>query len=292
MSDALFSLSLNLPEHPHKKYRPADVCIYCGSQAKLHDEHIIPLALGGRWILPNASCNACGGKTSAFERRYNRTILGPLRMLYGIRSRRKKHRPKLLPLKVKRNLEEDWTTIDVPREKCPFLVLLPIFPMPDELSGYTSALGHVDAAAASFWIRGAAGPQGPDAHYAALSKELGVAAIQPIGQCDVPTVCQTLAKVAHSYAAAELGVGTFSPFLTSMITDGDFSNRAKFIGGLMYNEPASKNLHEVSFDSHTCCRPDIVSVRIRLFAALDTPAYFVAVGRRQRSRSHVPRAGQ
>ena len=203
-------------------------------------------------------------------------------MLYGVRSRRKKERPKKLPLKVKWKLDEDWTTIEVSREIYPFLVILPVFPMPDQLSGFTTAPGHVGAVAGKFWIRGAAGPQGPDAHNAALAKELGVAAIQPIGQCDVPAVCLTLAKIAHSFATAELGTGAFSPFLTSMITTGDSGKRAQFIGGLMYNEPQSNNLHEVSFGSHTCNRPDIVSVRIRLLAALDTPTYFVAVGRRGR----------
>jgi hypothetical protein len=88
--------SLSLPEHPHRRYAPANVCIYCGSRNGLHDEHVIPLALGGRWILPAASCHTCGGKTSAFEGKYNRTVLGPLRMLYGIRTRRKKDRPKSL----------------------------------------------------------------------------------------------------------------------------------------------------------------------------------------------------
>lgn len=272
--------SLSLPEHPHRRYAPANVCIYCGSRNGLHDEHVIPLALGGRWILPAASCHTCGAKTSAFEGKYNRTVLGPLRMLYGIRTRRKKDRPKKLPLKIKWKPDDDWTTIDVPREQCPFLVLLPVFPMPDELSGFNTALGHMGATGSTFWIRGAAGPGGPDAHHAALAKELGVAAIQPIGTCDVPSICLTLAKVAHSFATAELGVGSFVPFLTSMIIAGDCSKRAQYIGGIMYNEPRSNNIHEVSFDSHTCNRPDIVSVRVRLLAALDTPTYFVAVGRR------------
>ena len=31
-------------------------CIYCGATDQLTDEHIIPLALGGRFVLPDSSC--------------------------------------------------------------------------------------------------------------------------------------------------------------------------------------------------------------------------------------------
>ena len=51
-------------------FDPPGRCIYCtadGTPGGLHDEHIIPLALGGRTILPKASCQKCEGITHAFE---------------------------------------------------------------------------------------------------------------------------------------------------------------------------------------------------------------------------------
>jgi hypothetical protein len=77
-----------------------------------------------------------------------------------------------------------------------------------------------------------------------------------------------------------MGVDAFTPFLTQMICESDTSNSVQHIGGLQHAEPASPNLHELSFDSHACHRPDIVTVRIRLLTCLETPTYFVAVGRR------------
>lgn len=268
-----------LPAHPHRRYGAVNACIHCGATADLHDEHIIPLALGGRWLLPEASCGACGKITSAFEGTCSRTILGPLRMLYGIKSRRKKQRPETLPLKVRRSPSEDWTTIEVEREHYPFLVALPQFTMPDELSGYTTR-GRRDASAKTIWLCGAFGAYGHEPHIEALARRFAVSEIEPQGTCDIPPFCLMLAKIAHAYAVAELGANGFTPFLKSMIRDGDTSNRAQFIGGLLGAEPPSENLHELSFDSHTCDRPNTVSVRIRLLSFLGSPTYFVAAGRR------------
>ena len=99
-------LGHRLPEHAHRRYPAAKCCIHCGSGVGLHDEHIVPYALGGRWILPGGSCSVCGGIASSFEGTCTRTMLGPLRMFYDVRSRRKNKRPKTLPLKVRRRLGE------------------------------------------------------------------------------------------------------------------------------------------------------------------------------------------
>ena len=46
--------------------------------------------------------------TGAIEGEFSRTILGPLRMLYNLPTRRPKDRPKHLPLKVKYSTSTDW----------------------------------------------------------------------------------------------------------------------------------------------------------------------------------------
>ena len=45
----------------------ANACIYCGATSGLSDEHVIPFALEGEFVLRNASCKACGDKTSRIE---------------------------------------------------------------------------------------------------------------------------------------------------------------------------------------------------------------------------------
>ncbi|TXL71780.1 HNH endonuclease [Vineibacter terrae] len=82
----------------------------------LTDEHIIPFALGGRWVVPKSSCAACARATGAFEQVFLRTMLGPLRMYFDMPTRRRKARPKKLPLKVKLGPEDDWTFVDVDQE--------------------------------------------------------------------------------------------------------------------------------------------------------------------------------
>src|SRR5690349_19283977 len=121
-----------LPVQISRTYPPAGVCIYCGSNAGLEDEHIFPYGLGGNLILPKSSCRNCSRRSSAYEGTCQRSMFGPFRMLYEMPTRRKKDRPETLPLKVKHAADQaDWSTIDVPREEVPFLILLPEFPMPE-----------------------------------------------------------------------------------------------------------------------------------------------------------------
>jgi hypothetical protein len=65
-----------------------------------------------------------------------------------------------------------------------------------------------------------------------------------------------------------------------MICDGDTSNSVQYIGGLRDQEPTAIGIHELSFAPNDFSRPDIVTVKIRLLATLETPTYYVAVGRR------------
>ena len=269
-----------LPAHPQKTYAAVDCCIYCGTNKELSDEHIIPLGLGGRWVLPRSSCAKCAKKTGAFERTCQRTMFGPLRMYYDLPTRRRKDRPKKLSLKVKLTADAQWSFIDVEQEVYPFLVLFPLLRMPDELSGYTTT-GERGAAAKHLWIRAASFRDGIMPHLKALIEELNLADIEPTATFSAPEFFQMLAKIAHAFAVAEMGVGSFTPFLTPLICNADTSNSVQYIGGLQHAEPATTAIHEMSFGSHTCNRPEIVAVRIRLLAVLETPTYFVAVGCRR-----------
>ena len=143
-----------LPIHPDKRYPAVNRCIYCGTDRALSDEHIIPLGLGGRWVLPKASCPVCAEKTSAFERTCQRTMFGLLRMYYDLPTRRPKRRPKKIPLKVKLTPNAEWSFINVDRQVFPFLVLFAFLEMPDEITGKTTT-GERGAKVTRLWIRGA-----------------------------------------------------------------------------------------------------------------------------------------
>src|SRR6266571_8173848 len=119
-----------LPTQSPRTYEPVGYCIYCGSTGPLSDEHIIPLGLGGRLVLPQSSCAACSAKTSKSERTCLRSMYGPLRLLYGLPSRRKNKRPETLQLKIKRTAGSEWEYVPVVQERYPFLITFPYFEAP------------------------------------------------------------------------------------------------------------------------------------------------------------------
>ena len=215
--------------------------------------------------------------TGAFEGGFARTIIGPLRMLYNLPTYRPKERPQHLPLKVKYSTSTDWEIVQVDRSICPFLVGLPLYPMPDALTCVITKENRT-AATSSFWLRGAGFCEDKDAQLQSLCETLGAREVMPEATIHTEPFCLTLAKVAHSFAAAELGLDGFTPFLRNVIINKDLTNRADFIGGGGGNEPPSENLHEIDFDTVAGVNPNVIAVRVRLFAILGTPTYHLAVG--------------
>lgn len=267
----------SLPRQEAKIYAPVGKCIYCGATDELTKEHIIPYALGGEWILPKASCKNCAKVTGAFEGEFARTILGPLRMLYNMPTRRPNDRPRHLPLKVKYPTSTDWEMAYVDRDICPFLVGMPIYPMPDMLTGTESEIR--DAATKQLWLRGGGFWNNRDKHLQWLCDALAATEVMPTADVRTEPFCLTLAKVAHAFAAAELGQDQFIPFLTEMIRKRDLSSRARYIGGGRGNEPTGENLHQLEFTTMDVPTGLIVVV-VRLLAVLGTPTYHVVVGQR------------
>jgi hypothetical protein len=277
-----------LPLHEAKRYPAVGQCIYCGSTDKLTDEHIVPFSLGGRWVLPKASCRNCAKVTGAFEGEFARTILGPLRMLYNLPTRRPKDRPRHLPLKVKYPSSTDWEVAYVDRDICPFLIGMPIYPMPDAVTGAVTVKNR-GAATSQMWLRGGGFWDDRNQHLQWLCNALGATEVMPTATLHTEPFCLTLAKVAHSFAVAELGLSSFVPFLTTMIRERNTSNRAEYVGGGSGNEPATALLHQLNFQTfETSDR--VIAVEIRLLGILGTPTYSVAVGRRVKCAQSDPRA--
>lgn len=74
-------------------------CIYCGGVGTT-DEHIIPLALGGKHILRKASCENCRAITSQWERNPLRDNWAEARAVLDYPSRRRDFDKEIFPLKV------------------------------------------------------------------------------------------------------------------------------------------------------------------------------------------------
>ena len=270
---------IDLPAHEPKTYRAVDRCIYCGSDDALSDEHLFPFGLGGRWVLPNGSCQECSRVTSAFEGVVQRTMLGPLRMMLDMPTRRRRERPETLPLKVQLTPGGEWTFIDVDRSVFPFLIILPVLTLPDEITGKQRE-GERRAAAKTYWIRAPAVDGGFDDRCRDLATELGVHQIMPTATSDAESFFRLLAKIAHAFAVAELGLEAFEPFLLSMIRDAKTDDAVRYVGGIERTEGAAPALHQAWIVAYTP-KPDLVTVRIRLLACLGTPTYAVVVGRKR-----------
>jgi hypothetical protein len=249
-------------------------CIYCGSTDQLSDEHIIPLGLGGRLVLPQSSCPACSAKTSKFERTCLRTMYGPLRLLYGLPSRRKNSRPTALPLKIKRTEDSEWEYVPVVQDRYPFLVIFPYFEAPGLMAGTdeSEARGPVSD---RLWIRGASPYHDFEQLLECLARELRVHSLMPEAKAEVPAFCSLLAKIAFSYAVANTGLSAPQSRLAQIALGENMNNCMHYIGSASTDEPARDALHEVSLGTHA--RTNSIIVRARLLAKLGSPTYFVVM---------------
>jgi hypothetical protein len=52
-----------------------------------------------------------------------------------------------------------------------------------------------------------------------------------------------LAKIAHSYAVAELGIDGFKPFLNKIILGANIHHLSHYVGGTRVIPPASKDAY-------------------------------------------------
>ena len=263
-----------LPLQSARSYEPVGSCIYCGSTANLSDEHIIPLGLGGRFVLPQASCSTCSEKTSKLERTCLRTMYGPLRLLYGLPSRRKHSRPETLQLKVKKTESSSWEYVPVAQDRYPFLITFPYFETPGAL---TRTIESTSAGPVTqrLWIRGASPHHEFFELLQSLTQELGVHSLMPESKAEVAAFCSLLAKIAVSYAAAEANLAIAGSRLARISLGEDMNNCLHYIGSLATDEAVSTSLHELSLENQIGTNSMVV--RVRLLAKLGTPTYFVVL---------------
>jgi hypothetical protein len=91
-----------------------------------------------------------------------------------------------------------------------------------------------------------------------------------------------IAKIAHAFTAAELGMDAFTPCLLNLIRGEIPMFADHYVGSGIGNDPPVPHLHELSFvpQAPVGCSEQIV-VRIRLFANLDMPTHYAVSGSRR-----------
>jgi hypothetical protein len=257
------------------RYSSVGKCIYCGeSSSKLTAEHPVPYGLGGRDILPDASCEDCARVTGTqVEGPVLQKMLIAPRTHWKIPTRRPKERP--TPLAIGVGIpEEDFQWRSVLIADHPLAFSLPIFPPPGirrneplrrELH-LIDTWNHVSGDAEQRLKR-----QGENAG---------------MWQVYNPHLfCRMLAKITHAYAAAEIGVDNFIPFLPGIII-GRSEAISHYVGCSPEPElrsPANDDRielrHELALRYFLASsRPPILSATVQLFASLHAPEYEIIVG--------------
>jgi hypothetical protein len=83
-----------------------------------------------------------------------------------------------------------------------------------------------------------------------------------------------LAKIAHSYAVAEVGLDGFEHFLPEMIL-GKCMYFSHYVGNGIVHEAATPELPTLTMDTID----DLIVVYVRLYARYGLASYMVVVGR-------------
>ncbi|MES2434405.1 MAG: HNH endonuclease [Pseudomonadota bacterium] len=113
---------------PNVEFLPANKCIYCRtSDAELSNEHIVALSLGGKFILPSASCSACSVITAKLEQNFTRQSLGEVRSFYEMPTRRKIERTKFVKVNVLYGKYGPTGEIDIPISEAPIHYIIPSY---------------------------------------------------------------------------------------------------------------------------------------------------------------------
>ena len=255
-----------------KLYEPPGKCIYCGKDAAsntMTDEHILAYGLGGNAVFDDASCKCCAKMTGRFEQICLRNLLIQSRTHLGIQTRRPKQRPDKLPVGVKEKSDDDnlnWLT--VPVREHPFAIVLPVLEPPGFLVG-RAPQRDFKLLAISSW-------QSPGylERAAKIGKGKGVATLV---RFESSSFARTLAKTAHAFVAAELGLANFTPLILATVF-GTEEYMPSYVGSADLPPTKTGHLHllELRFPNPG---QEFISVMLRLFAKYELPAYEVIVGR-------------
>ena len=258
-------------------YAPVGRCIYCGAQRsradRLSKEHIVPYGLAGNWmILPQASCEPCRTITGKVERFCQREMLGAARIRMKLPTRNPKERRSTLPLDLIRT-DGRHERIVVPSEDALVMILGFRFPPPGLLRGVPPAENFDGELLAKPLVEVGQG----DAWRKRLTPEGQRVRVGTIGML---VFARMLAKIAHAYAVAHIGLDQFAPYLPDLIL-GRSTTAPYLVGGDPHPLEAQTNtLHHVY--RQDCLRGGVnyVIVAIQLFAFMGMPRYHVVAGER------------
>ena len=254
------------PAPPTRVYRAVNACIYCGSAEDLTDEHIVPYALGGNLLLPQASCKACTTVTAKLENICS-TMFGLARTKLQLPTRNKKKRLKVHPMKVVRFTDKE-ANIEMPTDELPPLLMFLRYQPPRALSGlpeFTTDLA---------WKPWYYPP--PDVLAPLLIKHQ-IKRVRDAFQFKPWHFNRVLAKISHGLAVAELGLGGFQQLLPDLIL-AKKRDTGHLIGCPYEDDPPGIHTNEFQLNEVQVDEVRYLVTRLRLFSRLGAPVYHVVTG--------------
>lgn len=261
-----------------KKYESVGKCIYClsdrysSSRHHLGLEHIIPESIGGHLRLPLASCEECERRINTVETFVAKQMLEVLRYKLGIRGKPGKKRSK------KRRMSERvafWTcgqarTFDVPLSMVPYRALLPTPPIPGILKDKNLTRSNV--------LRYSFFDLFKEEEIERLKSVYSATAIRiRVGKIATEPYMRFCAKIAHSFAVAELGLARFKPLLIPFIL-GNSEHGGSFLVGTSSRIWTSSKRHVIVLTSEEYGGLNYWVCRLQIFADLGFPEYILFVG--------------
>jgi hypothetical protein len=254
-------------------YPPVGHCIYCmADDVELTKEHIVAYGLGGNLVLPKSSCKDCAKVTGTIiEQSCLRKTFRHNRNRYGLPTRNPKERDRTFTITI--GEEPNTWTKELPIEELPLsswalptygwpgLLLQTVAPKDCPPARVQANIGQEDAQRLLVHGHG----------------------LHPVGmtaaQFDVRLFERMLAKIGHAFAYAELGAAGFEPCLQKLILEGH-SHQTFWIGEDKSDvRIADDTLYDLRLLNMVCSNgARFLTVRIRIFGWLATPAYMVVVG--------------
>ena len=260
-------------------------CIYCKtSGVTLTDEHVIPFAIGkNATILDKSCCKVCQRIIQPYEQAVLRHQLGHFRAMIEAPTRNKKDRPTSLLLEFveaneKGEAVRDIGARDIPIAEAPLILNLWESPPPGILNI------PFDPAYAGGRPWRSIESKVADPILKQVADEAGIAYVgfkmRPINRLHY---LRSLAKTAHAYVAAELGVDAFKPYLTDIILNrsDDVAHYVGDLTGVASLEGATGHTFKITLGEvpeDAGIGTGNIAVFMQFWAELGSPPHLVIVG--------------
>jgi hypothetical protein len=256
-------------------------CIYCGSTEKPTDEHVVPINLGGKYVLFKASCAVCQKEIHKVET-HCLGFMQDLRYRRKIGGRRVEERPSTLKMLafqswdgvsevdlLGKNPNQKWELIEVPFEYHLSTLVLPCFKQPRILRGLNPWQCSEAESLIDTWRYKESNEKGTEPPWPVyIEREASYWMLQ-----------RMIAKIAHGMAVWTFGLDNFRPYLMDIILGKDLSECYYLLGGVPAAKPPGRTPYEMQIVKATVgTTRNQILVSVRLFSDLGAPIYTAIVG--------------